>query len=142
MALSASPTRPTSVRESAPATRWVREAEGLGDVVVAAEAEAADLVVGGVARGQEDDRHAAALGAEPARDLEALHVGQHHVEHDQIGLERRHRDERLGAGARRLDGEALEAQGHRDDVDDVGLVVDDEHAVGGRDTPALSPGCL
>ena len=47
------------------------------------------------------------------------------------GLKARHRGERLGAGAGGLDREALEAQGHRDDVDDVRLVVDDEHAVGG-----------
>jgi hypothetical protein len=36
---------------------------------------------------------------------------------------------REGARARRLDGKALEAQRHGDDVDDVGLVVDHEHAV-------------
>ena len=39
-------------------SRLVFEAERLRDVVVAAEREAADLVVGGVARGQEDDRDA------------------------------------------------------------------------------------
>ena len=70
-----------------------------------------------------------ALGAEPARDLEALHVGQHHVEHDQVGAERGDRGERVRARAGGLHGEALEAQGHRDDIDDVRLVVDDEHAV-------------
>ena len=46
------------------------------------------------------------------------------------GLKRVTCGDRLGAGPGRLDGEALEAQGHRDDVDDVRLVVDDEHAVG------------
>jgi hypothetical protein len=40
--------------------------------------------------------------------------------------------ERLRVGAGGLDREALEAQAHRDDVDDVRLVVDDEHAVGVR----------
>ena len=67
------------------------EAERLGHVVVAAERQAADLVLGRVARGEEDDRHAAALGAEPLGDLEALHVGQHDVEHDQVRAEARAR---------------------------------------------------
>ena len=37
--------------------------------------------------------------------------------------------ERLGARAGRLDLEPLEAQSHRDDVDDVRLVVDDQDTV-------------
>ena len=73
--------------------------------------------------------HPRALRAEALGDVEALHVRQHHVEHDQLRLERGHRRERVRAGPGRLDGEALEAQGHGDDVDDVGLVVDDEDAV-------------
>ena len=111
------------------ARQQLLEAERLGDVVVAAGRQPADLVLGRVARGQEDDRRARALGAEPAGDLEALHVGEHHVQHDQVGTEGGDRGQRFGAGARGLHGEALEAQGHRDDVDDVGLVVDDQHAV-------------
>ena len=63
--------------------------------------EAADLVLGRVARGEEDDRHARALGAEPLGDVEALHVGQHHVEHDQVGLERADRGERVARRCRR-----------------------------------------
>jgi hypothetical protein len=54
--------------------------------------------------------------------------GQHHVEHHQVGPEVGHGGERLGAGARGRDLEALEAQRHGDDVDDVRLVVDDEDA--------------
>ena len=105
------------------------EAEGLRDVVVAAEGEAADLVVGRVAGREEDDRHPRALGAEALGDVEALHVREHDVEHDEVRLERGDRGERVGAGPGRLDLEALEAQGHAHDVDDVGLVVDDEDAV-------------
>ena len=73
--------------------------------------------------------HARALGAEPLGDVEALHVGQHHVEHHQVRAEVGDRAERVRPGPGRLDGEALEAQGHGHDVDDVGLIVDDEHAV-------------
>ena len=31
------------------------------------------------------DRHEIAVGAQPAADLEAVDVGQHHVEHDDVG---------------------------------------------------------
>ena len=105
------------------------EAERLGDVVVTAAGEAANLVLGGVASGQEDDRHARPLRAEPLGDVEALHVGQHHVEHHQVRFEAGDSGDRLPARAGRLDLEALVAQGHRDDLDDVGLVVDHQHAV-------------
>ena len=91
-----------------------------------------------------------ALGAEALGDLEALHVGQHDVEHHEVRVEAAHRRERVAPGARRLDLEALEAQRHRDDVDDVRLVVDDEDAVllgvGGRgvhaDIVGMKPGKL
>ena len=116
-----------AAQDRADAGHELLEAERLGHVVVAAAAEPADLVLGGVARGQEDDRHAGALGAEAAGHLEALHVGQHHVEHHQVRFEAADR----GAAPRgpvrgRLDREALEAQRHRDHLDDVRLVVDDE----------------
>ena len=62
------------------------------------------------------------------RDLEALHVGQHHVEQHHVRARVADLRERLGAGAGRGDLEALVAQRHRDHVDDVRLVVDDEHA--------------
>src|SRR4051794_13099551 len=113
------------------ARQQLLEAERLGDVVVAARGQPAQLVVGRVARGEEDDRCRRPLGAQPPGDLEALHVGQHHVEHDEVGAERVHRRERARAGAGRLHVIAVEAQGHRDDVDDVRLVVDDQHTVRG-----------
>ena len=102
------------------------ERERLGHVVVAAGGEPADLVLGRITGGEEDDRRPGTLGAEPARDLEALHVGEHHVQDDQVGTELRHLAERIRARSRRFHGEALEAQGHRDDIDDVRLVIDDE----------------
>jgi hypothetical protein len=71
------------------------------------------------------------LGAEPLGDVEALHVGEHDVEHDQVRIERADGGDRAGARARRLHREALEAQRHGHHVDDVRLVVDHEHAVGG-----------
>ena len=118
-----------AAQHGADARDQLLEAERLGDVVVAAQREAADLVLGGVARGEEDDRDLRAAGAEPACDLEALHVGQHDVEHHQLRLERRCGGERLPARRGGLDLEALEAQRHREHVEDVRLVVDDEDAV-------------
>ena len=59
------------------------DAERLGDVVVASEREPAHLVLDGVARREEQDRHLHAIGGEPFGDREPVHVGEHHVEHDQ-----------------------------------------------------------
>ena len=75
------------------------EAERLGDVVVAADGEALDLLLGGVTGGQEHDRHVMAVGPQPLHDREAVAVGEHHVEHDEIGPERLRRAERFGAVA-------------------------------------------
>jgi len=70
------------------------------------------------------------LGAEPLGDVEALHVGEHDVEDDEIGLEGAHRRDGARARAGGLDGEALETEGHGHDVHDVRLVVDHEDAMG------------
>src|SRR3712207_8876312 len=48
----------------------------------------------------------------------ALHVGKHHVEHDEVGAEGGGRGQRRAPRARGLDREPLEAQRHGDDVDD------------------------
>jgi hypothetical protein len=74
------------------------------------------------------------LSAEALGDVEALHVGQHHVEDDEVRMEGRHGRQRLRPGTGRLHREALELQGHGDDIDDVRLVVDDEDtmSVGGH----------
>src|SRR3954452_12944471 len=105
------------------------EGERLRDVVVTAHREPADLVLGRVAGGEEDDREAGALGAEAARHLEALHVGEHDVKDHEVGPERGHRLQGGGAVPGGLHLEALIAEGHRDDVGDVRFVVDDEDAL-------------
>ncbi len=74
------------------------------------------------------------MTSDPLDHLEALHVGQHHVEDHEVRAERRHVGDRLLPRGCRGNFEALVAQDHRDDVDDVGLVVDDEDPVpGGHD---------
>ena len=69
-------------------------------------------------------RRAAAAG------LEAVAVGKHHVEHDEVGPERRGLPERLGAVARDLHVEPFVPQGGGDEVGDVRFVVDDQDAFG------------
>src|SRR4051794_29155885 len=63
------------------------QAERLGQVVVGPGGEAEDLVLGGVAGRQEQHGHGHPLAAQPAGELEAVDVGQHDVEHDEIGAE-------------------------------------------------------
>ena len=53
-------------------------------------------------------------------------VGQHPVEHDEIGLEAGDGGDRVTAVGRLLDVEPLVAERGRDGVDDRRLVVDDE----------------
>ena len=102
------------------------EAERLRHVVVAAEGEPANLVVGGVAGGEEDDRGAHAALAQPPDHLEAVKIGKHHVEHHEVGRGLPGRGHRLGTVGRRGDIEAGEAQARREQLDDVGIVLDYE----------------
>lgn len=60
------------------------EAEGLGDVVVGSGVQADHGVHLVGPRGQHEDRHGVAVGAQPPRDLQAVHPGQPQVEHDQV----------------------------------------------------------
>ena len=66
------------------------------------------------------------VGAQPLHDREPVAVGEHDVEHHEVGAECRRRLQGVGAGAGDLDVEAFVAQGGRDQVGDVRLVVDDE----------------
>ena len=70
----------------------------------------------------------AALAAQPARDLEPVDVGHHHVEHEQVGLPVAGQGESLLAATGRAHVEAHELQAGREQVGDVVLVVDHEHA--------------
>ncbi len=60
------------------------QAEWLSDVVVAAESQPADLVFGGIARGQEHHGGVRAAAAKPPDHVEPVHVGEHDVEDDEI----------------------------------------------------------
>jgi hypothetical protein len=102
------------------------EAERLGDVVVAADGEARDLVFGVVLRREEEDRRRVARRAEALGDAEAVHVGEHHVEDDQIGLLFQDGRDGLRPVADGPDGEAGEAEARGQEVADVRFVIDDK----------------
>ena len=100
--------------------------KGLGDVVVRADLKAQDLVLLLFARGQDDDGHVVALGAQRAADVKAHHFGHHHVEKNEVGLFlARHGEARLAVvGLERVIARTLEVEA--DDIDDVFLVLDNE----------------
>src|SRR3954462_11858066 len=104
--------------------------ERLCDGVVGAELEPEDLVDLLALGAEHDDRDALPLGAQPPADLEAVHLGQHHVEHDEVeGLLGEAR-ERLAPVRRVHDliAVALEREG-QERLDRL-LVVDEEDARG------------
>src|SRR5699024_9246162 len=64
--------------------------------------------------------------AQPLRDAEPVHVGEHHVEHDEVGLLLEDRRDRLCAVDDGPHLEARESQTLGEQVSDIGLVVHDE----------------
>jgi len=105
----------------------LRQGERLGHVVVAARSQPGHLVVGGVHGGEERHRDLDAVGAQAPGHLDAVEVGQHHVEHDQVRRVVLGDGERGPPGVDLGDIEALVAQRGGDGVGDRPLVVDDQH---------------
>ena len=114
------------------------EAERLDEVVVAAEREAAHLVLGRVLRGEEQYGDPSALGAQPPADLEAVEVGEHHVEDDEVGLDGRGGRERVAPVRHGVDVEAEVAQGRLEHRTQVVLVVDEQKAFSGHESNIAS----
>ena len=105
------------------------EAERLRDVVVAADPQRLHLVLDRVLRGEEEDRRLEpALSHAPAH-LDPVQVGEHPVEHDEIGLALGDGLERLPSSGRLVDLESLVPERGCDGVDDRRLVVHDEDAL-------------
>ena len=72
-------------------------------------------------------RRAGALGlAQATGHLEAVEVGQHHVEDDQVGAAGLGRGQGAPPGGRPFDLEAVEAEAHGHHLGDVLFVVDDQ----------------
>jgi hypothetical protein len=104
--------------------------EGLGDVVVGAQGEAEHLVALLVLGRKDDHRRIGIVGAHALDDLDAVELGQHHVEQDEVGLVRAEQLERLLAVVGADGAEALEPQVHLQPLQDRRVVLDDEHAIG------------
>ncbi len=103
------------------------DAERLGHVVVAARGQPGDAVLDRVLRGQQQQRQPWDLLAQPVQHVEAAHVGQHHVEHDDVGRVVAGQRDRRRAVPGGGDVPALVAQRHRDQLGQHRFVVDDEH---------------
>src|SRR5215469_5852279 len=103
------------------------DGERLGDVVVAAEGQPGDGVRRGVAGREEDDRDVVGLRAEPPAYLEAVDVGEHDVQDDQVGLIAGGALQRLLAARPGGHDAAMELEGYLDELADVPLVIDNEH---------------
>jgi hypothetical protein len=67
-----------------------------------------------------------ASAAQPPDDVEPVHVGQHHVEHDEVRAVALSGLYRLGSGGRRNDVETRVAQAGGQQLKDVRLVLDHE----------------
>ena len=79
-----------SPQECLDASQKLVEIEGFDEIIVGSGPQSRDAVGHGVARGQHQDRdRGQALGgfrgAQAARNLEPVHTGHHHVEHQEIG---------------------------------------------------------
>ena len=80
---------------------------------------------------KQNDRHARALRAEIAAEIEARAVRQHHVEHDQVDVMRGELFAQLAAVCREQHAEALALDIAGEQLADFRIVVDDEDALGG-----------
>ena len=72
--------------------------------------------------------------------LVTVEVGQHHVEHDEVGAPAGNGSEGVAPGRRGLDLEPLVAQCGGDELDDAAFVVDHQDA-GGGSGDAVMPDC-
>jgi hypothetical protein len=113
--------------------------EGLGQVVVGAQLQAKDAVHLARPCADDDDRRVARHGAGAAADLEAVHAGQHQVEHQRVPMAALQFAQARVAVRGVFDHIAFVAQVHAQQFGDVGVVLDDQHAFGsvhGTDCPA------
>ena len=115
------------------------EAERLGDVIVCAQSQTGDLVLHAVPGGEKQRRSVDTVRAKPAQHPETVHAGHHHVEDHRIGSHLASQVQGGGATGGGEDLETLELQAHRQQVDDIALVVDHQHSCLGRElrTPLL-----
>ena len=120
--------RRPAAAERAHAGEQLGRGERLDEVVVGAGVETRDPVLDGVAGGEQQDRGADPLRAQPAADGESVEAGHGDVEHDDVG------DRALDGGERRAavrGGDGLVALGRErpdEHPEDGWVVVDDQDA--------------
>ena len=103
--------------------------ERLAEIVVGADLKADDAVDVLFQRGQENDGHVRALGAQIPAHIEPRAVGQHDVEHDEIDLVRRQPLVQLVAACRKQHAETLALDIAGEKLADLRIVVGDENAL-------------
>ena len=110
------------------ATAWLAQAEGLGQVVVGAHLEAEDAIELTRLRRQHQDQQLGADGPEPAADLEAVHTGEHQVDHHEFGVGVHGRREPIDAVVDDLHDVPILAQRRVHELRDVTVVLDHDDA--------------
>ncbi len=104
--------------------------ERLDEVVVGAHVQALDARLQRVAGGEHQDRRVVAVVAQALGDVDAVQAGQAEVQHDDVRQERVRLIEPAHAVGGKLDLIALEPQRALEDLGDLLVVFDDEHANG------------
>ena len=104
--------------------------EWLGQIIVRAHLQPLNAIVGIAARGQHQHRRAGVL-PDTAQHVETVRVGHHHVQHDQgVVFGEGSLDSRRAAGSP-ADFEPFARQIARDELAELGIVVNNQHAFHG-----------
>src|SRR3954468_6821970 len=128
----AAPRRPAA-QQRAQAGEQLLALERLDEVVVGAGVEALDARLDGVARGEHEDRHVVGRAQAP-RDLDAVDLREAEIEDHEVGMVGGGLVERGLAVARDPHVVAVQAQRALQDLGDLVVVLDDEHAGIATDT--------
>jgi len=103
--------------------------ERLAEIIVGADLKADDAVDVFFQRGQENDGHVRALGAQIPADIEPRPVREHDIEHDEIDLVRRQPLVQLVAACREQHAEALTLDIAGEKLADLRIVVCDKNSL-------------
>ena len=83
--------------------------EGFGQIIIGAEAQALDAILGIAAGGQQDDRRFG-MFADRAGQFKPVHTRHHHIEDQKVETQRIERRKRLGRIGRRRNAKAAPLQ--------------------------------
>ena len=123
--------RARAAQERLDARHQFADTEGLRDVIVGPDLEPDDLVEVLTLGGEHEDRGLASASAQLPTDVVAAEAGQHDIEEDEIRiLPCAEVDREVAAGARE-DLEAFPGKDLAEAEGDVGVILDDQDALGG-----------